>query len=99
MSGDRIYVPLRTHNNEKWGALDSWKNNYVEVVAYEVRKLDDQFPFLGGHRMRLYKLSHNPHFKLPAQYIEFTNIAPSEAPPAAPRPVRITRHGRKNRQR
>jgi hypothetical protein len=99
MSGT-VSVPLKTYKTETWGRLDCWSNESVEVVAYDVRKIDHQYSFMGsGHRMRLYRLSHNPHFKLPPRYIDFANIAPAQAPAAPARPVIVSDHGKKNRNR
>jgi len=96
---DTVTVPLKTYKTEKWGALDCWSNHSVEVVAYDVRKLNDQYSFMGGgHRMRLYRLSHNPHFKMPPRQIDITNVAPAQAPAAPPRPATVSRHGRRNRK-
>jgi hypothetical protein len=99
MSGT-IPVPLKTHKNEKWGALDSWGNQSVEVVAMRFGEKAEQHGFMGGHRVRMYKLHHCVHFKVPLAaltMLDITDVQPSQAPPALPRPVVVSRHGKKGR--
>lgn len=72
------------HGTEQWGCLDTWGNNSVDVVAYTVKKIEDQYSFVGGHRVRLFRFWNNVHFKVPpgAATFDITNVA--KAPPAPP---------------
>lgn len=53
-----ISVSLRKHDKKRWGALQYFGN--VHLVCAEKLVLKDQsYSFLGGHRVRLYKLTGN----------------------------------------
>lgn len=92
---DTLPVPLRTHGKERWGALDGWGNHVVEVVAERFELKNDSYTFLGGHRVRLYKLYNNMHFKAPPATLDIRNVQPAQAPPAT-QPI-VRRHDRRGR--
>lgn len=89
-----IPVPLKLYNNERWGALDGWGNRSIEIVAERFDQKDGNYTFIGGHRVRLFKISDNMHFKVPAT-LDITNVQPAQAPPA-PQPI-VRRHDKRGR--
>lgn len=83
----RVSIPVREHDRQKWGWLSALCDDH-EVVGYDFRKISDQYSFIGGHRVRLFKIKGNVHFKIP------TGVAfdISAVPPAAPRRQDLRRH-------
>lgn len=81
---DWIWVPVRMHNNERWGALSFLKGGRIlEVIAERFERKDENFSFIGGHRVRLYKLKTNIHFKIPTEALtlDISGVAAAVQPP------------------
>ena len=78
---EQVSVPVRGYGSQKWGWLSALCPDH-EVVGYDFRKIEDNYSFIGGHRVRLYKIKGNVHFKIPTGAI--FNI--SSVPPAVIRP-------------
>ncbi len=89
-----IPVPLKLYNNERWGALDGWGNRSIEVVAERFERKDENYSFIRGHRVRLYKLYDAMHFKVPVT-LNISNVQPAQAPPAT-QPI-VRRHDKRGR--
>lgn len=77
---ERITIPVREYGGAKWGWLSAICDDH-EIVGYDFRKVNDNYPFVGGHRVRLYKVKGNVHFKIPTGAV----FDISTVPPAAPR--------------
>jgi hypothetical protein len=81
---DKIVVPIRMYNGEKWGALTYIAcGRPLEVVAEQFEQKKDNFSLFGQHRVRLFKLKANIHFKLPpdAVTLDISNVPASTQPP------------------
>jgi len=77
---ERIRVPIRIVNGQKWGHLGAFCTNH-EVCADDFRLKDNKFSFANGHRVRLYKVSGTVHFKVPAgTKLDITDVTPRELP-------------------
>jgi hypothetical protein len=74
----RVSIPVRQHDGHKWGWLSGTGQYYHEIVGYDFKKVDDQYTFLGGHRVRLYKVKGNVHFKVPTGAVfDIAAVAPA----------------------
>jgi hypothetical protein len=60
-----LVLAVKDFKNEAWCALSSLGIGGVDVVAYKVKKVDDQFTFEGNHKVRLFRFWDNVHFKIP----------------------------------
>jgi len=65
MPSDRICVPVKTINSERWAQLNVYGESH-EVCAEKFKTKDNNFSFAGGHRVRLLSLKKNVHWKVPA---------------------------------
>jgi hypothetical protein len=61
---ERVVVPVRVHKNQKWGWLSGICPDH-EIIGYDFKLVNPQYSFLGDHRVRLYKVKGNVHFKVP----------------------------------
>jgi hypothetical protein len=77
---EHVRIPVREYGREKWGWLSALCPDH-EIVGYDFKMVDQNYSFVGGHRVRLYKIKGNVHFKIPSG-IEFDISAVA---PAAPR--------------
>jgi hypothetical protein len=78
-----IAVRIKMHGTEQWGCLDTWGNNSVDIVAETWNNVNDQYSFVGGHRVRLFRVRKNVHFKIPpgATTFDITDVVPAPAAP------------------
>ena len=84
---ERVIIPVRQYGSQKWGWLSSLCDDH-EIVGYDFRKVDENYSFAGGHRVRLYKVKGNVHFKVPTG----ATFDISAVPAAAPRRVSQRHH-------
>lgn len=60
----KISVPVKIVDGKKWGQLSTFSLNH-ELCAEKFEKIDDKYSFAGGHRVRLYRLRKNVHWRIP----------------------------------
>lgn len=78
---ERIRIPIRVVNGEKWADLNSLGKKHL-FCGYKISKKDDKFSFAGGHRVRLYSADGNVHFKIPTGIeLDISNVSRSRLPP------------------
>lgn len=76
-----IPVPIKKFSGDYWGDLCSFGTHSVEIVGEVVHKRNDNFPFIQGHRVRLFKFKKNVHFKVPAGTdIDISGVQPGKSP-------------------
>lgn len=85
-----IKVPIVLNGTEKWGALSHLTTGAIDVVAESGGIHSEKFTFKGQHRVRLYRLKKNVHFKVPLG----TELNIAAVPPAAQAPRRQPPGGR-----
>lgn len=94
MSNSTCTVRVKTFQNDRWGDLCALGNRRVEVVAERYKVTEENFSFIGGHRVRKLNLWDNVHFKLAAGInLDITEVRPIAAPT---RPA-VTRHDKRQR--
>jgi hypothetical protein len=76
---ERVIIPVREYGGQKWGWLSSICPDH-EIVGYDFRRVVENYSFLGGHRVRLYKVKGNVHFKIPTGAIFNISAVPAAAP-------------------
>jgi hypothetical protein len=63
----RITLPVKIFQNERWAELSVHApSSSHDICAEKVNKRDEQFSFIGGHRVRLYAFKKNVHWRIPA---------------------------------
>jgi len=75
-----VQVPIKVVNKEKWADLGALALTH-EIVAEKCNKVEENYSFAGGHRVRLWKFKKNVHFKVPSGVdLDISGVAPAVAP-------------------
>lgn len=70
-------LPLVEHDKSSWGCLNYYGSKQIICAETFVIK-DHKYSFKGGHRVRLYTVSGNVHWKIPAEVdVDIAAIAPA----------------------
>jgi hypothetical protein len=73
---DRISVPVIEHDGYRWAALSSFGKDH-EITGESCSCVDQKYSFKGGHRVRIYKIKKNVHWRLPSTVtLDITDVAP-----------------------
>lgn len=86
-----LRVPVRgPHANEKWGALAFLvtATQAIDFVGENIRLVEENFSFFGGHRVRRYRAKKSVHFAIAPgmmpQTLDIDAVPPAAAPPRRP---------------
>jgi hypothetical protein len=84
--GSVVSLPLKVHSQCNWAEISSLAPTQVFEIVGETVKLGDQnYSFIGGHRVRLYKFKKNVHFRVPAGTdFNISSVVPAEPPRRQP---------------
>ena len=75
-------LPIISHDKQKWGCL-SYHSHTAEICGEKINTIDNNYSFKGGHRVRLFKIKGNVHWKIPgAIVVDIKDVEPSPDPPA-----------------
>jgi len=74
-------IPTIRHDGYDWGQLNYFGPQ--QIIAGEKSSIKEQnYTFLGGHRVRLYAIKNNVHWRIPSGIsLDVTAVAPATAPP------------------
>jgi hypothetical protein len=76
----RVEVPVKVHDHHNWGELNMFGDTH-HVCAERVELVDEKYSFAGGHRVRLYKLKKNVHWRIPDGVVfNIQQVQPAQAP-------------------
>jgi hypothetical protein len=76
MALDRITVPIIEHGGYRWAALSVFAKDH-EIIGESFSCIDQKYSFKGGHRVRIYKIKKNVHWRLPSDVVlEISNVPP-----------------------
>ena len=76
-----LRIPVKKINGDDWAEFSTLASTHY--ICGEVFKItDNHFSAAGGHRVRLYSVKHNVHWKIPATVIQLDiqEVAASPAP-------------------
>jgi len=59
-----VQVPVRIVNKESWARLSLYGERH-EFCGEQIKLKKENFTFAGGHRVRLWVLKKNVHWKIP----------------------------------
>ena len=77
---ERIYIPVKTVNNEKWARLNLFGNTHL-ICGEKFKLKKDNFTFAGGHRVQLFTVKNNVHWKIPSGIqLDIQEVAPANLP-------------------
>lgn len=77
---DRVSVPVRMVDGERWGDLNVLASTH-EICGEVVKCKNEKFSFAGQHRVRLFQFKKNVHWKIPEGIdLDITNVLPGAAP-------------------
>lgn len=77
---DRITVTLKTVGKEKWADLNVLGLSH-EFCGEQVRCINEQFSFAGGHRVRLYSFRKNVHWRITTGFkVDISEVTPAQPP-------------------
>ena len=78
---DSVTVPLVDHDQSRWGCLNYFATKHL-ICAESFSRKNESYSFLGGHRVRLFAVEGNVHWKLPADtVINIAAVRPATVPP------------------
>ena len=84
-SRDTIKVTVKVVNGERWGDLSAIASAH-DICGETVRCSDQNFPFAGQHRVRLYHFKKNVHWRIPIGVeLDISGVQPEAAPRRQPR--------------
>jgi hypothetical protein len=78
---DRISIPVKIVNNERWAQLNNFGNSHI-ICAERCTLKQENYSFAAGHRVRLYAVKNNVHWKIPIGVpLDVSAVAPATLPP------------------
>lgn len=82
----RISIPVREHGSDKWAALTMMGESH-DICGEKVKCIEQNFSFLGQHRVRLYRFKKNVHWRLPKGIqLDIAAVPPAGVPRRPQRP-------------
>ena len=77
----RLSVPVRAHDKHNWGML-SYFGNAHDFCGETVSLVNQNYSFIGGHRVRRYKFKKNVAWQISAGTdLDITSVSPGASPP------------------
>jgi hypothetical protein len=74
---DRICIPVKIVGSDRWGQLSAFGNQHI-ISGERCDVKDQNYSFSGGHRVRLYSIKQNVHWKIPAGIqLDVSQVAPA----------------------
>jgi hypothetical protein len=76
----KISVPVKIVQGDRWGELNFFGNQHI-ISGERLSIKDQNYSFAGGHRVRLYLIKQNVHWKIPTGIqLDVSQVAPAEMP-------------------
>ena len=81
---DYVRVPIKKVNSEKWGQLSLFGLNH-QICGEKFALKDNSYTFAGQHRVRLYSVRKNVHWKIPeGTQLDIEGVVPATPPRRQP---------------
>lgn len=81
----KVSIPVKKVNGEDWAELNIFGNSH-DFCGEKFKVKMENFSFSGGHRVRLYTIKNNVHWKIPAGVsLDIGAVAPATSPRREPR--------------
>ena len=77
-----IRVPVRENfRKANWGDLTVFADTHI-IVGEKVKKLDESYSFIGGHRVRRFRFKNKVFFQIPkGTELDISAVPAGQAPP------------------
>jgi hypothetical protein len=77
----QLRIPVKNINGDDWAELSFLASTHY-VCAETFKLTDNHFTAVGGHRVRLFALKKNVHWKIPPGVIQLDiqEVVPNSAP-------------------
>jgi hypothetical protein len=77
----QIRMPVKNINGEEWAELSVLASTHF-ICAESFKITDNNFTAAGGHRVRLYAIKKNVHWKLPTTVVslDIADVPLAQAP-------------------
>jgi hypothetical protein len=75
-----IQIPTRVLRGQRWADFSFLARKH-QLCAEGFNTLSENVSYVGGHRVRLYVLKGNVHWRVPEGVVDITNVAPATEPP------------------
>ena len=76
----KVTVPTIKHDGHDWGQLNYFGHAHI-FAGEKVSTKDEKYSFVGGHRVRLYSIKANVHWRIPAGInVDITAVQPANVP-------------------
>jgi hypothetical protein len=73
---DRISVPVIEYGGYRWAALVFFGKDH-EITGESFSCIDQKYSFKDGHRVRIFKIKKNVHWRLPSAIVlDITDVPP-----------------------
>ena len=79
-----VNVPVKKHDGYDWAEMNHFGNDHV-ICGERFIKQDESYSFVGGHRVRLYKIKQCVHWRLPQGVLLDIAAVPAAPPRRMPR--------------
>lgn len=82
----RVSLPVKKHDKADWAEISSLGPTLTYyVVGEKVDCADQNYSFIGGHRLRKYKFKKSVHFTVPVgTQLDISAVAPQTPPRRQP---------------
>lgn len=79
---DHVRIPVRIVGKQKWAMLTACGGPNHIIVGEKFACKDQQYSFADGHRVRLYSVKQNVHWKIPEGIdLDVSGVTPAGDPP------------------
>jgi hypothetical protein len=76
-----IRIPVKNHDSYNWAQLALYGKDQI-LCGEDFRTEDQNYSFVGGHRVRLYKIKKNVHWRIPQGFpLDIAGVTPATPPP------------------
>ncbi len=80
MSKRFVQIPVKNVSGDEWAELNAFGADHV-ICGEKFSIKDQNYSFAGGHRVRLYSIKKNVHWKIPIGVALNVTAVPPATPP------------------
>lgn len=74
---NKISIPVKNHDSYNWAELNHFGTDHI-ICGERISVHDQNYSFVGGHRVRLYKIKKNVHWRIPLGFdVDIAAVPPA----------------------